>query len=93
MARGATRRLESPDGRQRLGAYLSRVQAVSRPHTFCWVWGAREPWPQVIFDDSRVGCDGLKIIPGSERKLSADDGRSLDELSAAYPAPEINDVA
>lgn len=47
----------------------------------------------MIFDDSRVGCDGLKIIPGSERKLSADDGRSLDELSAAYPAPEINDVA
>ena len=66
---------------------------IHRPRTFCWVWGARHPFPQIIFEDPRIGCASLKILPGSERKLSLDDGRSLDELAAEYPPPEVSDAA
>ena len=62
---------------------------IHRPPTFCWVWGARHPFPQIIFDDPRVGCESLRIIAGSERKLSQADGRSLEELAAEYPPPEV----
>jgi hypothetical protein len=50
-----------------------------RPRTFCWVEGLRGPTPQIIFEDPRVGCEGLKIL--SSHKLHPADTRSLDQLA------------
>ena len=60
-----------------------------RPRTFCWVWGLRGPAPQILFDDPRVGTDGVTILPGTEIKLDPRDGRSLDQLAAECPAPAV----
>lgn len=57
----------------------------ARPRTFCWVSRNGVPFPQIIFDDPRVGCAGLTIIV--EHKLEPDDRRTLDDLAAALPAP------
>jgi len=55
--------------------------------TFCWVQGLRGPEPQILFNP-RVGCGSTKIIPGTERELSPNDGRSLRELAEEYDAPK-----
>jgi len=55
-----------------------------RPRTLCW--GARGPQPQIVFDDPRIGCEGLTIL--SQQKLDPADRGSFDQLAAAYPAPE-----
>lgn len=60
---------------------------AQRPRSFAWVWGLRGPEPQILFDDPRVGCrEGIVIL--AQTKLNPNDTRGLDELAAAYPAPE-----
>ena len=56
-----------------------------RPRTFCWVVGLRGPEPQILFDDPRVGCEGVQVL--AERKLDPADARSLNQLAADYPVP------
>ncbi|MCC8967895.1 hypothetical protein H8A95_37700 [Bradyrhizobium sp. Pear76] len=58
----------------------------TRPRTFCWVWGLNGPAPQVLFDDPRVGCEGLTILAST--KLEPTDTRSLTQLARDYPAPQ-----
>lgn len=62
---------------------------MNRPRTFLWVSRNGIPFPQIVFEDPRVGCEGLTPIPGSERSLDPADARSLDDLASAYPAPMV----
>lgn len=62
---------------------------MNRPRTFVWVTLNGVLFPQIIFDDPRVGCEGLPIVKGTERKLDPTDTRPLDWLAAVYPAPAI----
>ena len=63
---------------------------TERPRSFCWVQYPRGPCPQIIYDDPRVGCEGLTIL--AETRLEPGDTRSLDQLAAAYPAPKMEEV-
>lgn len=58
---------------------------TGRPRTFCWVTGVAGPAPQLLYDDPRVGCDGLYIL--ASHKLEPTDTRSLTQLARDYPAP------
>lgn len=61
-----------------------------RPRSFAWVSGNGRPSPQLIYNDPRIGCEGLMIIV--ERRLSDDECRlTLDQLAAKYPAPAQNE--
>ena len=60
---------------------------TGRPRTFCWVSRNGAAFPQILFDDPRVGCAELPIISKTERQIHPDDGRPLDVLAADYPAP------
>lgn len=68
------------------------MSSTERPRTFCWIAGLRGPEPQLLFDDPRVGCERLPVIPGSAVKLDPADGRSLDALMRAYPAPAVEKI-
>lgn len=58
---------------------------MNRPRTFCWVSRNGVPFPQIVFDDPRVGCAGS--APIAEHKLDPSDARTLDQLAKTYPAP------
>ncbi|MCC8949312.1 hypothetical protein H8A97_30475 [Bradyrhizobium sp. Arg62] len=58
----------------------------NRPRTFCWVTGVAGPAPQVVYDDPRVGCEGLQILAST--RLEPTDTRSLTQLACDYPAPQ-----
>jgi hypothetical protein len=63
-----------------------------RPRSFCWVSRSGIPFPQLIYDDPRVGCEGLAIIAGTEIKLEPDDQRTFDQLVADHPAPKVETI-
>jgi len=65
---------------------------TGRPRTFCWISRNGVPFPQIIFDDPRVGCENTAPIPGTEIKLAPDDTRPLDQLATDYPAPKTETV-
>lgn len=58
----------------------------ARPRTFLWITRNGVPFPHIVFDDPRVGCEGMTLIKGTERKLHPDDGRPLSQLALDYPA-------
>lgn len=61
---------------------------MNRPRTFCWVSRNGVPFPQVIFDDPRVGCENLRAL--AERRLQPSEFElSLDQLAAKYPPPSL----
>ena len=60
---------------------------MTRPRSFVWVERNGLRFPQIIFNDPRVGCERLPIVKGTERKLEPSDTRSLNQLAADYPAP------
>jgi hypothetical protein len=60
---------------------------MSRPRTFVWVSRNGVPFPQIWFDDPRVGCAAEAPMPGTDRKLDPSDNRSLEQLAADHPAP------
>ncbi|CAN7381922.1 hypothetical protein LJR220_003398 [Bradyrhizobium sp. LjRoot220] len=60
-----------------------------RPRTFLWITRNGIPFPQIVFDDPRVGCDGMTPIPGTEIKLDPSDTRGLGNLAFDYPAPKV----
>lgn len=63
-----------------------------RPRFFAWVSGNGRPSPQLIYDDPRVGCEGLMIIV--QRRLTDDEHHlTLEQLAAKYPAPAQNEDA
>ncbi|QOZ25335.1 hypothetical protein [Bradyrhizobium sp. CCBAU 51753] len=61
-----------------------------RPRTFCWIGGVRGPAPQILFDDPRVGCEGLQIL--ASIRLEPTDTRSLDQLARDCPAPSVETI-
>jgi hypothetical protein len=62
---------------------------MNRPRSFLWVSRNGVPFPQIVYDDPRVGCEGLAIVPGTERKLDPSEHYvGLDTLATKYPAPE-----
>lgn len=63
---------------------------MNRPRTFLWISRNGVPFPQIVFDDPRVGCEGLTPIAGI--KLDPDDNRTLDQLAADHPAPATAEI-
>ena len=56
------------------------------PRSFAWVARNGLLFPQIIYEDPRVGCEGL--APVSERQLLPGEHHlTLDQLAAKYPAP------
>lgn len=63
-----------------------------RTRSFAWVSDNGRPSPQLIYDDPRVGCEGLMIIV--QRRLTDDEHHlTLEQLTAKYPAPAQDEDA
>lgn len=54
--------------------------------SFAWVASITGPTPQIIFEDPRVGCEGLTIL--AENPIEPDAPSSLAQLAARFPAPQ-----
>lgn len=65
---------------------------MNRPRTFLWISRNGIPFPQIIFEDPRVGCEGLTPIAGTEIKLDPSDTRTLTQLAAVYRALKMETV-
>lgn len=61
-----------------------------RPRTFVWMYRNGVMYPQIWFDDPRVGC--ADHTPVADRQLKPDEFvLSLDDLARKYPAPPIGE--
>jgi len=59
------------------------------PRSFVWLSRNGNLFPQIVFEEPRVGCEGMRLV--AERKLSADEyALTLDQLIKKYPAPEAS---
>lgn len=64
----------------------------NRPRTFVWMYRNGAMFPQIWFDDPRVGC--ADHTPAADRPLEPSEyDLSLDELARKYPPPAVGEVA